>query len=155
MTLAPAPVRPSAQPLAVANRLRPLLLHLSRHLKREIHETGVTAGQVSILAVLGGRPGIGVNDLAAMEGISAPSMSNAIDKLERAGLVARTKETAGDRRRVGLALSAEGQRVVKSVRSRRTAWLAERLRSLTPEQLAKLDAAAEPLAALLDSGTSG
>jgi DNA-binding MarR family transcriptional regulator len=142
--------RNSAEALAVANRLRPVLLHLSRHLRREIHETRASAGQISILAAAFRQPGIGINELAALEGISPPSMSNAVDKLEASGLIVRTRETAGDRRRVGLAVTGEGSRVLKSVRSRRTAWLAERLARLTPEQMTVLDAAIGPLAALVE-----
>ena len=36
-------------PVTVANRLRPVLLKLNRHLRREIHSLGVTGGQVSLL----------------------------------------------------------------------------------------------------------
>ena len=35
--------------LAVANRLRPVLVHLNRHLRREVHKLGVSAGQVALL----------------------------------------------------------------------------------------------------------
>jgi DNA-binding MarR family transcriptional regulator len=42
-----------------------------------------------------------------------------------------------------------GQRVLRSVRSKRTAWLAARLRSLEPHELEALDAAIEPLTLLL------
>jgi len=40
--------------------------------------------------------------------------------------------------------------VLRSVRSRRTAWLAARLQQLSPEELAAVDAAVEPLLALLE-----
>jgi hypothetical protein len=38
---------------------------------------------------------------------------------------------------------------MRSVRSRRTAWLAERLRDLSGEELARIDAALEPLGRLI------
>ena len=94
-------------------------------------------------------PGIGVRELAARERISPPALTNHVHRLERAGLVARTP-SAGDRRRVGLTLTDEGQRVLRRVRSRRTAWLATRLRALTPEQLSAVEAAVGPLSQLLD-----
>ena len=56
----------------------------------------------------------------------------------------------GDRRRVGLHVTTGGHRVLRSVKSKRTAWLAERLRGLDPEQVEAIDAAIEPLAALLE-----
>jgi DNA-binding MarR family transcriptional regulator len=134
----------AADPLAVANRLRPALLKLNRDLRREIHSLGVSAGQVALLVAIGQNPGIGVRELAARERMSAPGMSGHVDRLVAAGLVARTPDVH-DRRRVGLTLTAEGQRVRRAVKSRRTAWLAARLRELTPEQLEAIEAAIEPL----------
>ena len=136
-------------PVAVANRLRPILHKLSRHLRRETHSLGVTGGQISLLAEIRRSPGIGVRELAAAERMSSPGMSKYVVRLERAGLVRRRTETT-DRRRVGLELTEEGQRVLRSVRSRRTAWLATRLNNLDPDELAAIDAAIEPLARLLE-----
>jgi DNA-binding MarR family transcriptional regulator len=135
-------------PLAVANRLRPVLLHIARHLRREIDSLGVTSGQVSLLARIKDGPGIGVSELAAREGMSAPTMCAHIDRLEAGGLVARTRAEGPDRRRVGLSVTDEGLDVLRTVRSRRTAWLASRLRDLTDEQLRQVADAVEPLALL-------
>jgi DNA-binding MarR family transcriptional regulator len=134
-------------PVAVANRLRPVLHKLSRHLRRETHSLGVTSGQISLLAEIRRSPGMGVRELAALERMSSPGMSKYVARLEQAGLVRRT--TAADRRRVGLELTEEGQRVLRSVRSRRTAWLATRLGGLEPDELAAVEAAVEPLSRLL------
>ena len=133
----------------VANRLRPVLLKLNRELRREIHSLGVTGGQVGLLVQIKTRPGIGMRELAAVERMSVPGMSKFIHKLEEAGLVQRAP-VEGDQRRVGLSLTPAGQKVLRSVKSKRTAWLAARLRQLEPEQLEALDAAIEPLAHLLE-----
>lgn len=93
-------------------------------------------------------PGIGVRELAARERVSPPALSNHVDRLERDGLVSRTPSES-DRRRVGLTLTEEGQRVLRRVRSRRTAWLATRLRGLSSQELEAVDAAIEPLSRLL------
>ena len=135
-------------PVTVANRLRPVLHKLSRHLRRETHSVGVTSGQISLLAEIRRSPGIGVRELAALERMSSPGMSKYVARLERAGLVRRTE--GADRRRVGLELTEEGQRVLRSVRSRRTAWLATRLGGLEPDELAAVEAALEPLSLLLE-----
>jgi DNA-binding MarR family transcriptional regulator len=137
-------------PVAVANGLRPVLLHLNRHLRRELHALGVSSSQVSLLALIQGNPGIGVGDLAAKEATSAPSVSNHIDRLEASGLVTRSRVDGGDRRRVGLAVTAEGARVLRAVRSRRTAWLAARLRELPDDQLRAVEAAIAGLRALVE-----
>ena len=132
----------------LANRLRPVLLKLARELRREIHSLGVTGGQVSLLVQIKYSPGIGVRELAARERISVPGMSKFVARLEDAGLIQRAP-VGGDKRRVGLTLTDAGHRVLRSVRSKRTAWLAARLRTLDAEQLDAIDAAIEPLAQLL------
>jgi DNA-binding MarR family transcriptional regulator len=139
----------SLEPLAVANRLRPALLKLARELRRESHALGVTGGQVALLFQISRHRGIGVRELAGLERMSPAAMSGYVDRLERAGLVRRTPD-AEDRRRHGLSVTAEGDRVLRSVRSRRTAWLASRLERLSAEDLETLDAAVEPLLALLE-----
>src|ERR1700753_3969230 len=116
-------VRVVNDPVTTANRLRPVLLRLARELRREIHSLGVTGGQVSILAAIKHAPGITASAVAQGERISAPAMSNYLARREKAGLVERTREGI-DRRRVGLSLTAEGEKVLRSVRQKRTAWLA-------------------------------
>ena len=138
----------AADPVTVANRLRPVLLKLNRHLRREIHSLGITGGQASLLFAIQRHPGIGVRELASLERMSAPGMSKYVARLEAAGLVAR--EPGADRRRVGLRVTAEAERVLRSVKSRRTAWLAARLRNLSDDELAAIEAAVEPLQQLID-----
>jgi len=139
----------ATDPIIVANRLRPVLLKLNRHLRREIHSLGVTGGQASLLFTIQRRPGIGVRELAALERMSAPGMSKYVGRLEAAGLIVR-EASDEDRRRVGLRVSPEGERVLRSVKSRRTAWLAARLTRLSEAELAAVDAAIEPLQELID-----
>jgi DNA-binding MarR family transcriptional regulator len=145
------PISVAADPTILANRLRPVLLRLNRQLRREIHSLGVTGGQVSLLVQIKYHPGIGIRELAALERMSVPGMSKFISRLEEAGLVQRAP-VEGDQRRVGLTLTAQGQRVLRSVKSKRTAWLAARLRDLDPDELEAIDAAIEPLAHLLAEG---
>jgi DNA-binding MarR family transcriptional regulator len=133
----------------LANRLRPVLLKLNRELRREIHSLGVTGGQVSLLVQIKYAPGVGIRELAARERVSVPGMSKFVGRLEEAGLIER-REVGGDRRRVGLHVSPAGLRVLRSVKSKRTAWLAARLRTLDQEQLEALDAAVEPLSLLFE-----
>jgi len=131
----------------LAEELRPLLLHLNRDLRREALPMGATVGQIALLTAIREEPGIGVRDLATRERMSAPAMSGYVDRLEAAGLVVRGP-VAGDRRRVGIRLTDQGRRLLRSTRRLRTAWLAERMRGLSEDQLAALEAALEPLALL-------
>jgi len=139
----------TTDPVTVANRLRPVLLKLNRHLRREIHSLGVTGGQASLLFTIQRQPGIGVRELAALEGMSAPGMSKYVGRLEAAGLILR-EPSDEDRRRIGLRVSPEGERVLRSVKSRRTAWLAARLKELSEAELETVDAAIESLQELID-----
>jgi len=139
----------AADPVSLANELRPVLLQIARQLRREVHPLGVTGGQVSLLVSIRREPGIGLRELAGREGVSPAAMCRHIDRLERAGLVRRLPQQGGDKRRVGLEVTPEGERVLRLVRSRRTAWLASRLKRLEPEQLDALEGAIEALAALL------
>jgi DNA-binding MarR family transcriptional regulator len=134
--------------LAVAESIRPVLLRIGRELRRETRAVGVSPEQVSLLVAIKYSPGIGVGELAAQEHVSAPAMSNHVDRLERDGLAIRTPSPR-DKRRVGLTLTAEGQRMLRRVRSRRTAWLVSRLGKLDPDELATIEAAVEPLSRLL------
>ena len=143
------PTATSADPTTIANRLRPALLRLNRELRREIHSLGVTGGQVSLLVQIQDNPRIGVRDLANRERMSAPGMSKYVARLEAAGLVRR--EELEDKRRVGLRLTPEGERVLHSVKRRRTAWLAARLRTLDEDEVDAVDRAIEPLFKLLEA----
>ncbi len=134
----------------LANELRPLILQLNRALRREVAPLGVTAGQVSLLAVISHNEGLSVGALAAREGMSKPAICGYLDRLEASGLIVRVRSQT-DRRRVGLELTAEGRKLLRAVRSRRTAWLADRMQRLNDTQAAAIQNALEPLALLLSA----
>jgi len=126
-----------------------VLLRIARELRREAQAEGVSPSQIALLATIKYEPGISLGELAARERMSAPGMTRHIDRLEKSGLVTRTP-SSDDRRRVGLKLTEEGQRVLRRVRSRRTAWLGQRLGHLSDAERAAVDAAIDPLNKLLD-----
>ena len=143
-------IRVVNDPMTIAGRLRPVLLRLARELRREIHSLGVTGGQVSLLAAIGNNPGITASELAERERVSAPGMSGQLVRLEAAKLIERNR--ASDRRRIGLSLTPEGHKVLKSVRKKRTAWLVERLERLErlePDELEAVEGSIDALEKLL------
>jgi DNA-binding MarR family transcriptional regulator len=140
---------PLSSPIEVAGALRPVLMKLNRELRRETAAFGVTGGQAALLHIIRRSPGIGVRELAARERIAPASMSVAVARLEKAGLVRRTADPL-DRRRQALWVTEQGDRILRTVRTRRTAWLAARLTRLSPEQITAVEAAIEPLSALLE-----
>jgi DNA-binding MarR family transcriptional regulator len=142
-------VRVVNDPMTIAHRLRPVLLRLARELRREIHSLGVTGGQVSLLAAIKHAPGITATELAERERVSAPGMSGHLVRLEAAQLIVRTR--AADRRRIGLSLTPEGEKVLRSVRKRRNAWLVERLERLEPDDRERIEESIDALERLLEN----
>jgi DNA-binding MarR family transcriptional regulator len=140
-------VRVVNDPVTTANRLRPIVLRLARELRREIHSLGVSGGQVSLLISIKKHPGITATELAERERVSAPGMSGHLVRLEGARLIERTR--AEDRRRIGLFITEEGDKVLRSVRKKRTAWLAERLERLEPEEREGIERSIDALEKLL------
>jgi DNA-binding MarR family transcriptional regulator len=131
-------------PELVADELRPVLLRLARELRKETEQLGITARQATLLWLVKRSPGLSLAELAAEEGISPPALSGHVDRLERAGLIERVRSSQ-DRRRVGLALTEDGVKLLRRIRARRTTWLAERLKALDQ---AEIDALATALPAL-------
>jgi DNA-binding MarR family transcriptional regulator len=136
-------------PESVAADLRPVLLRLARELRKETEQLGITARQATFLWLVKRSPGLSLVELAAEEGISPPAMSGHVDRLEKAGLLARER-SADDRRRVGLRLTEEGERLMRRIRARRTTWLADRLRTLDEPALASIERALPALLRLVD-----
>lgn len=122
----------------LAAQLRPAILRLNRLLRRETQAFGVSPLMVMLLSTIDKEPGIGVNDLANRENMRAASMSSHVKQLEAAGYIQRDQTLHTDKRRVGLAVTPEGRRLVAEVRKRRTDWLAGRVATLDPDDRAAL-----------------
>ena len=134
---------------AVAAELRPVLLRVARELRKETEQLGITARQATLMWLVKRSPGLSLAELAAEEGISPPAMSGHVDRLERAGFIDRVR-SSDDRRRVGLRLTEDGEKLMRRVRARRTTWLADRLRALEPEALAAVEQAVPALMQLVE-----
>ncbi|MBV9510799.1 MAG: MarR family transcriptional regulator [Caulobacteraceae bacterium] len=142
-----APAKPlaSASVSVLADRLRPVLLRLSRRLRREADQVGLSSLDAILLGVVGKHEGIGVSELADKERTSRPTMSSHVKRLEAAGLLAREAPSEADRRRVGLKLTPKGTKAIEALRRRRNDWLAGRLAALSPEQREAVAGALEAL----------
>ena len=141
----------SVDAAGLADRLRPVMLKLSRHLRREALKVGVSALDAQLLLTIRKRPGAGVSELAELEQISRPAMSTHVKRLEAAGLVRREEDAPdGDRRRVRLVLSPAGNQALIAIRRSRNDWLEARLARLDAPELQALGAAIDPLARLVE-----
>jgi DNA-binding MarR family transcriptional regulator len=68
---------------------------------------GLPTGSLTVMALVAANPGSSQAKLAAMAGITGPSLVGILDDLEQRKLLARTRD-AVDRRRNMLALTAQG-----------------------------------------------
>jgi DNA-binding MarR family transcriptional regulator len=129
----------------LANGLRISVSRLARRLRVEraggLAESALSDTQVTVLAVLERQIAMTPGELAEHEKVQPPSMTRVIAALEERGLVRRAPHPT-DRRQVVLTVTGEGKRLVNHFRRRRDAWLAMRLRELTPQERAALRAAA-------------
>jgi DNA-binding MarR family transcriptional regulator len=82
--------------------------------------------------------------------MSAPSMSAHLKRLEAAGWIEREPPGEGDRRRVGLRVTAAGEAALGAIRAQRNAWLARRLDALSARDRRAIAAAVEPLKRLAE-----
>jgi len=126
--------------------LRLAQVGLFQHFARTVGRTGVTPGQLGVIAMIGANPGLSQTRLGRALGIDRSTMVSLIDGLERRGLVVR--ETApADRRSHALRLSAKGAellgRLEDAARAHESDWaqglsaaerrqLIDLLRRLTP-----------------------
>ena len=123
----------------VAAQLRLSVTRLARLLRQQ-DESGLTPTMATALAAIGREGPLTLGELAALEQVAPPTITKVIGKLESAGLVDRIPDPT-DRRVCRVVLSARGRRQLDTNRSRRTAWLADRLAALDPDDRARLASA--------------
>jgi DNA-binding MarR family transcriptional regulator len=133
-----------------AERLHSIAIHLLRNVRRQDTFSGLTAARLSALSVLvfGGPTSIG--SLAEAEQVQLPTMSRLVASLEQAGLVER-RDGAHDKRVAIVQATPEGIKLLHEGRKRRTQALAEDLKTLSPEDLRVLQAAAGVLERVLEA----
>jgi DNA-binding MarR family transcriptional regulator len=147
------PAAIAADPVEVAGRLRMSAFRLTRLLRHQDAE-GFAPTLSAALATIDRQGPLTLGELAAREHVAPPSITKAVEKLVTAGLVTRVPD-ATDRRVVRVRVTAAGRRRMAQIRSRRTAWLADRLAALSPADLAALDAATDVLERLIHESGGG
>jgi DNA-binding MarR family transcriptional regulator len=139
----------------LATALRISVSRLARRLRVERLGLGGTELvlsdiQLAALSALNRHEAMSPGELAEHEKVQPPSMTRVIAVLEERNLLQRAPHPT-DRRQVILTVTSDGRAVVDRVRRRREAWLAQRLRELSPEEQATLQAAAPILEKLSQS----
>jgi DNA-binding MarR family transcriptional regulator len=88
------------------------------------------------------------SELASRERIQRPTATRVLARLEDSGLVQRTPDPQ-DRRSSLVTVTPAASELLAELRTRKTAFLAERLERLDPEERATLDRAADILERML------
>jgi len=131
----------------VAFELNSVAIHLVRRLRRADGQLGVTSSRLSALSVLVFGGPRSINELAAAEQVSAPTISKIVVALEAAGLVRRRGHPT-DARAVVLTATPKGVRLMERGRRNRVDVLAAELRLVPPADVAVLRRAAAILRGL-------
>jgi DNA-binding MarR family transcriptional regulator len=138
----------------LATALRISVSRLARRLRAERIALGLQPDlsdtQLGALATLVNHGPMTPGELAEHEKVQPPSMTRVIAVLEDRSLVIRAPHST-DRRQVVLTVTDGGRDLVFQARRLREAWLARRLRELTPQERATLRAAAPILEKLSQS----
>ena len=101
---------------------------------RVVQEEGeLSLSQQFLLVALSECPSMSVGELALAAGVAAPTATRMLDGLERDGIVVR-EPSAEDRRKVSVALTEEGLRLVRKKKRRISARRKSVYDSLSPSE---------------------
>jgi DNA-binding MarR family transcriptional regulator len=127
-----------------------LRLVISRTARRLRQEAGVelSPSLTAALATVGRHGPLTPSELAARERIQRPTATRVLARLEELGLIVRTPDPQ-DRRSALVAATEAGSALLDELRTRKTAFLAERLDGIDADERAVLDRAADILERML------
>jgi DNA-binding MarR family transcriptional regulator len=114
-------------------------MRLSRRMRQERDDVGLSATHIAALATLERHGPLPLGELAALEKVAPPSMTRVVARLAESGLVDRERHT-GDRRQVFITITEQGRQLLAADRRRRDEWLSARLSELPDADRKALDA---------------
>jgi len=122
---------------------------LMRRVRREgAQRAGMNYADLMILGSLMKTPGRGVSDLASEAGVSGPTMSSQVKKLEAAGMIVRQPSPENDGRRISLSLTPEAEALITSMKALGAHWMAAQIARLSAAERQALAAAIPALTSL-------
>ena len=129
-----------------AAQLRMAIVRTARRLRQEAagEAHGLTPTSTAALASIDVHGPLTPSELADIERVKRPTMTRTLGCLEREGLIERTPDPADGRSSL-IAINAAGRERLRRLRGRKNAYLARRMRNLTPEEIETLERAAEIL----------
>jgi DNA-binding MarR family transcriptional regulator len=132
----------------LASRLRLAVARTARRLRQEAGG-GLSPTLTAALASIDNHGPLTPSELADRERIKRPTATRLIATLEESGLVARTSDPS-DRRSSLIATTPQGRELMRTLRTRKDAYLAQRLAGLTADERETLARAADLLERLLE-----
>lgn len=135
----PAPAAPRLE-AGLAGALRDAVARLGRRMRHQAPHPELSLGQLAALRSLERHGPMSPTELAGHEKLQPPSMTKIVARLEELGYVERAPHP-DDRRQVVVTISPNGIALLDDDRRRKDAWMAQRLRALSPEEVAALRAA--------------
>jgi DNA-binding MarR family transcriptional regulator len=137
----------------IAARLRLAVVRTARRLRQDAYEAEgdglLSPTLTAALATVENCGPLTPSELAERERVRRPTATRIVARLVELGLVSRTPDPS-DGRGFLVATTADGKALLKRLRGRKNAYLAKRMRSLDPEEVAALERAAEILERLLE-----
>ena len=132
----------------LVTRLRLALARSARRLRQE-SGTGLSPSLTAALATIERHGPLTPSELAARERVQRPTVTRIVGRLEEVGLVMRAADP-GDRRSSLITVTRAGRELLASARTRKDAFLSERLEALGPDDRATLERAAALLEDMLE-----
>jgi DNA-binding MarR family transcriptional regulator len=133
----------------VASHLRLVVARTARRLRQEAGQD-LSPSLTSALASIDRHGPLTPSELAAHERVQRPTATRLLARLAEAGLVERAPDPL-DRRSALISASPAGRALLRRLRTRKNQYLARRLATLPPAEVATLDRAAAILERLLDA----
>ena len=132
----------------LAGHLRHPIVRTARRLRQEAGE-GLSPSLTAALSTVERHGPLTPSELASRERIQRPTATRVLSRLEEEGLIQRTADLY-DRRSSLVAVTEQGSELLHELRTRKTAFLAQRLETLEPEERAALERAADILERVLE-----
>jgi DNA-binding MarR family transcriptional regulator len=134
----------------LATRLRLAVTRTARRLRQQAG-TELTPSLAAALATVETRGPLTPSELAEIEAVKRPTATKLVTRLAAAGLVERAGDPTDGRISL-VSITPEGSALLAKMRKRKNAYLASRLRTLPPDDIAALERATEVLERLLEDG---
>jgi DNA-binding MarR family transcriptional regulator len=132
----------------LATRLRLVLARSARRLRQE-SDTGLSPSLTAALATVERHGPLTPSELAARERVQRPTVTRLVFRLEEAGLIARAADPTDGRSSL-ISVTPAGRRLLAAGRTRKDAFLSERLDALGADDRATLERAAVLLEGMLE-----